>query len=91
LPKSTPSTATTFDFWDEDEFEGLPTEQHPDLHVLITDLKSIDNTNTTPSQDQNFKPQSRSFTVGILCESFLIMFAINYFTGNYVRNQSVRR
>jgi hypothetical protein len=81
LPKSTPPTATTFDFWDDDEFEGLPTQQHPDLHVPITDPKSNDNTNTTSSQDQNVKPQPRSFTVEILCGSFLIMFAINYFTG----------
>ncbi|PNY10211.1 hypothetical protein L195_g006781 [Trifolium pratense] len=82
LPKSTPPTPTTFDFWDDDEFEGLPTdEQHPDLHVPITDPKSTDNTNTTSSQDQNVKPQPRSFTVEILCGSFLIMFAINYFTG----------
>jgi hypothetical protein len=81
LPKSTPPTATTFDFWDDDEFEGLPTQQHPDLQVPITDPKSNDNTNTTSSQDQNVKPQPRSFTVEILCGSFLIMFAINYFTG----------
>ncbi|XP_045817904.1 uncharacterized protein At5g49945-like [Trifolium pratense] len=82
LPKSTPPTPTTFDFWDDDEFEGLPTdEQHPDLHVPVTDPKSTDNTNTTSSQDQNVKPQPRSFTVEILCGSFLIMFAINYFTG----------
>ncbi|GAU24397.1 hypothetical protein TSUD_391060 [Trifolium subterraneum] len=81
LPKSTPPTPTTFDFWDDDEFEGLPTQQHPDLHVPITDPKSTDNTNTTSSQDQNVKPQPRSFTVEILCGSFLIMFAINYFTG----------
>lgn len=82
LPKSTPPTATTFDFWDDDEFEGLPVEQHPDLHVPITDPKSTDNTNdTTSSHDQNVKPLPRSFTVEIICGSFLIIFAINYFTG----------
>ncbi|XP_058762252.1 uncharacterized protein At5g49945-like [Vicia villosa] len=81
LPKSTPPSATTFDFWDDDEFEGLPTEPHPDLHTPIADPKSTDgNTNTTSSND-NVKPPPRSFTVEIICGSFLITFAINYFTG----------
>lgn len=81
LPKSTPPSTTTFDFWDDDEFEGLPTQPHPDFQVPTTDPKSTDNTNTTASDNQNVKPQPRSFTVEILCGSFLIMFALNYFTG----------
>ncbi|CAK8530146.1 unnamed protein product [Lathyrus sativus] len=82
LPKSTPPSATTFDFWDDDEFEGLPTEQqHPDLHVPIADPKSTDSNNTTTSSNDHVKPPPRSFTVEIICGSFLITFAINYFTG----------
>jgi len=82
LPKSsTPPSTTTFDFWDDDEFEGLPTQPHPDFQVPTTDPQSTDNTNTTASDNQNFKPQPRSFTVEIFCGSFLIMFALNYFTG----------
>lgn len=84
LPKSTPPTATTFDFWDDDEFEGLPTEQHPDIDLPNTDPKSLDSTNNNNTTDPISSPLNRnrqSFTIEIFCVSFLVMFAINYFTG----------
>ncbi|KAF7842782.1 DExH-box ATP-dependent RNA helicase DExH7, chloroplastic isoform X1 [Senna tora] len=88
LPKtSSPTPATTaasaLEFWDEDEFEGLPTEQPaPETSTATANAKPVDN-----SSDPNASPKSekvkgwRSFTVEIVCGSFLIMFAINYFTG----------
>ncbi|XP_057429704.1 uncharacterized protein At5g49945 [Lotus japonicus] len=85
LPNSPPPPPTTFDFWDEDEFEGVPVDQatsHSDPSDLPTDPKSPDNTTAANNDDaqQNAKT-SRSFTVEIICGSFLVMFAINYFTG----------
>lgn len=84
LPKtSSIPTATAFDFWDDDEFEGLPTEQPaPETPTATENAKPVDN-----SSDPNASPKSenvkgwRSFTVEIVCGSFLIIFAINYFTG----------
>ncbi|GMY17864.1 DUF1682 domain-containing protein, partial [Fagus crenata] len=68
-----PSTSTSgFDYWDEDEFEGLP--------IIIED-KPLDS-ETKPNQQQ--KPVGlKSFTVEIVCVTFLIMFLINYFTGKH--------
>lgn len=70
------------DYWDEDEFEGLPEEQSPEPPKLTENVTPKD-----PSSDPNkaAKPQktavSRSYVVEIVCISFLIMFTINYFTG----------
>ncbi|KAG4980889.1 hypothetical protein JHK82_034135 [Glycine max] len=75
LPKSPP--ATTFDFWDDEEFEGVPVE-HP-APEPPSDPKSPENSTTTQTPPTLTPP--RSFTVEIVCGSFLIMFAINYFTG----------
>lgn len=88
LPNSPPTTTTTtFDFWDDDEFEGIPPPiDHPDLDLhtaaaAATDPKSVDNSsNTTTTATPEGKPK-RSFTVEILCGSFLVMFGFNYFTG----------
>lgn len=85
LPKTPPTTTTTttFDFWDEDEFEGLPVEQ-PGQEVPNTaeDSKSADNSSDPiPSPKSENVRAPRSFTIEIVCGSFLIMFAINYFTG----------
>ncbi|XP_057755654.1 uncharacterized protein At5g49945 [Arachis stenosperma] len=82
LPKPPP---TTFDFWDEDEFEGLPIEHpSPDQDLPADPVSSDHNASVSdptspPTQTDAKRP--RSFTVEIVCISFLIMFAINYFTG----------
>ncbi|KAL4380344.1 hypothetical protein HN51_003628 [Arachis hypogaea] len=82
LPKPPP---TTFDFWDEDEFEGLPIEHpSPDQDLPADPVSSDHNASVSdptspPTQPDAKRP--RSFTVEIVCISFLIMFAINYFTG----------
>ncbi|QCD76433.1 uncharacterized protein At5g49945 [Vigna unguiculata] len=78
LPKSPPATTTTtFDFWDDDEFEGVPVEHA--APEPPSDPKSTEN--ATAAQTPPIPNSPRSFTVEILCGSFLIMFAINYFTG----------
>ncbi|ESW20549.1 hypothetical protein PHAVU_006G218500 [Phaseolus vulgaris] len=78
IPKSPPATTTTaFDFWDDDEFEGVPVEHS--APEPPSDPKSPEN--VTASQTPPIPNAPRSFTVEILCGSFLVMFAINYFTG----------
>ncbi|GMH06761.1 hypothetical protein Nepgr_008601 [Nepenthes gracilis] len=81
-PSRTPRHSE-FEYWDEDEFEGLPTDLPPES-VEITE-------NTTPSYSESAsKPAPpkppvattwRSYTVEVVCISFLIAFSINYFTG----------
>ncbi|GAV86515.1 DUF1682 domain-containing protein [Cephalotus follicularis] len=98
IPKSA-STTTSFDYWDEDEFEGIPTvdSQTPPLespeitesatnnnHPPTPDDSKTKTTTTTPSSPE---PQSgavskkQSFTIEIICGTFLVIFVINYFTG----------
>lgn len=74
---------TSFEYWDEDEFEGLPIEeiqQPPSETPTITE-------NATPS-DSKSKPVQppepfslKTYTIEIVSVTFLIIFAINYFTG----------
>ncbi|KAL6964439.1 hypothetical protein U1Q18_035493 [Sarracenia purpurea var. burkii] len=79
---SKPATAS-FEYWDEDEFEGLPEEQLPQETAKSTE-------NATPADSDsdsraNQKPMSayvsRSYAVEIACVSFLVLFVINFFTG----------
>ncbi|XP_010272504.1 PREDICTED: uncharacterized protein At5g49945-like [Nelumbo nucifera] len=77
-PKSSP---TALDYWDEDEFEGLPIQEPTQIPASPE--------NTTPSSplESDSKPAEkptptpRSYTIEIVCGSFLITFIINYFTG----------
>ncbi|XP_030539288.1 uncharacterized protein At5g49945-like [Rhodamnia argentea] len=76
-----PSSAG-FDFWDEDEFEGLPVVERPAESIEVTQDATAP---SGPSPDlkpaSKDKPTSRSYTVEIACISFLVMFGINFFTG----------
>ncbi|KAK4605295.1 hypothetical protein RGQ29_013389 [Quercus rubra] len=82
IPSDSPKP-TSFEYWDEDEFEGLPIEeiqQPPSETPTITE-------NATPS-DSKSKPVQppepfslKTYTIEIVSVSFLIIFAINYFTG----------
>ncbi|KAI4298952.1 hypothetical protein L6164_032457 [Bauhinia variegata] len=81
LLKTTPTT--TFDFWDEDEFEGLPIEQPaPEFPTTAENVTPSENSSdpTTSTKSENVKVQ-RTYTVEIVCGSVLIIFAINFFTG----------
>ncbi|KAL5567341.1 hypothetical protein UlMin_030505 [Ulmus minor] len=78
-------SSTSFEYWDEDEFEGLPVEIPPLETPKVAE-------NSTPESDPNSDPAAsetpksvavspKSYIVEIVCGSFLIVFAINYFTG----------
>ncbi|XP_022762784.1 uncharacterized protein At5g49945 [Durio zibethinus] len=76
-----PST-TTFEYWDEDEFEGLPVEQPPpDLPKVTENTTPNDPDPKTTSKPQSATVSKKSFAVEIICGSFLLVFLINYFTG----------
>ncbi|KAK4799982.1 hypothetical protein SAY86_025347 [Trapa natans] len=74
-----------FDYWDEDEFEGLPvaeqqkqaTEPSKDAKDGAVPQDSVAGQESIPIAS----PRKRSYAIEIVCISFLIMFAINYFTG----------
>lgn len=79
---SPPPSTTNFEFWDEDEFEGLPSHQPHIESVVITESATPDATVQTPDpKPTTVSKKKQSFLVEILCVSFLIMFVINYFTG----------
>lgn len=82
-------SSSGFDYWDEDEFEGIPIEQAPETPKYSQSTENA----TTVEEDPNAsvgKSKSkedagvlrlRSYSVEIVCVSVLIMFIINYFTG----------
>eukprot|EP00262_Sarcandra_glabra_P006466 TRINITY_DN18785_c0_g1_i1.p1 TRINITY_DN18785_c0_g1~~TRINITY_DN18785_c0_g1_i1.p1 ORF type:complete len:484 (-),score=73.23 TRINITY_DN18785_c0_g1_i1:237-1688(-) len=77
-PKPSSTASAAFDYWDEDEFEGLPIVQPP------APPQENPKSNEPPVSDpkQSAKILSpRSFTVEIICISFLVAFVFNYFTG----------
>ncbi|KAJ7968006.1 DUF1682 family protein [Quillaja saponaria] len=82
-PPSDPpkSASTTFEFWDEDEFEGLPIEQPaPETPKETENATPVDvNSDSKPKIETVKAP--RSYTIEIVCGTFLITFVINYFTG----------
>ncbi|XP_023536116.1 uncharacterized protein At5g49945-like [Cucurbita pepo subsp. pepo] len=93
-PQSPPSVSdspkpppTSFTYWDEDEFEGLPIEQ-PQEPVQQSSKFAEDSASSNSNADP--KPASpipktanapKSYAVEIACGSFLVIFLINYFTG----------
>lgn len=79
-PSSPPST-TTFDYWDEDEFEGLPVQQPVPETPKITESTTPSDTQSPDPKPKTVSTKKQSYMVEIVCVSFLIMFVINYFTG----------
>ncbi|KAG7537316.1 hypothetical protein ISN44_As13g012180 [Arabidopsis suecica] len=84
----TPSS-TPFEYWDEDEFEGLPIEIETLESPLIAenathaDPKTLDlKTSSETQEDTNDQTKKKkSYAVEIACVGFLIALAINYFVG----------
>ncbi|XVE94167.1 hypothetical protein REPUB_Repub01dG0258500 [Reevesia pubescens] len=73
---------TTFEDWDEDEFEGLPVEHPPPEPPKVAENATPNDPDPkTTSKPQNAMVSKKSFTVEIICGFFLIVFIINYFTG----------
>lgn len=91
-PRPPKPSSTSFEYWDEDEFEGLPQDQDQQQQPPLENPTITEN--ATPSSDSDPKPStvpkqppqgsSRSYTVEIACGGFLIVFIINYFTGKRV-------
>ncbi|MCD7466346.1 hypothetical protein HAX54_002956 [Datura stramonium] len=85
-PSDPKPASTSFDYWDEDEFEGIPQSPPSDSPLIMESA-----TATSSDSDPGLKPEPEpepeipksisSYTVEIVCVSFLIMFVINYFTG----------
>ncbi|CAN4110712.1 unnamed protein product [Withania somnifera] len=85
-PSDPKPASATFDYWDEDEFEGIPQSPPSDSNSITESAAA-----TSSESDAGLKPEPEAepekpksisdFTVEIVCVSFLIMFVINYFTG----------
>ncbi|KAI8022156.1 Uncharacterized protein LOK49_LG03G03192 [Camellia lanceoleosa] len=73
-----PSTSS-FEYWDEDKFEGLSVQHQPLETTNLTDLES-DSDSKTKKTVKNTTNVQRSYIVEIACEWFLIIFVINYFS-----------
>lgn len=82
IPSDSPKP-TSFEYWDEDEFEGLPIEeiqQQPLETPTITETATPSDSKSKPVQPP--EPFSlKKYTIEIVSVTFLIIFAINYFTG----------
>ncbi|KAG6427272.1 hypothetical protein SASPL_111514 [Salvia splendens] len=79
----------SFDYWDEDEFEGIPPTE-PITETTAAAAAAASESDPVPSSEDSVNDLNSdakvpwkitSFTVEIACVSFLIVFAINYFTG----------
>lgn len=89
-PSRKPSSQ--FEYWDEDEFEGLPTDFQqslPESPKVSDDTTPSENNKEVASSLSDAKPQFVAdpksliavYAIEIACVSFLIVFGINYFTG----------
>ncbi|XP_062083853.1 uncharacterized protein At5g49945 [Humulus lupulus] len=80
---SSKPSSTTFEYWDEDEFEGLPIEQPPPETAKSTEQDTASDPTTDPKASPETKTVTgpKNYTIEIVCGSFLVVFAINYFTG----------
>ncbi|KAH9307670.1 hypothetical protein KI387_035581, partial [Taxus chinensis] len=76
IPKSPTPKTSQYDFWDEEEFEGLP----PDTQNLSPNPNP--NTNSKPSRITPRPPAGpQSYYIEFFCVTFLIAFAVNFFLG----------
>ncbi|MCL7025561.1 hypothetical protein MKW94_011152 [Papaver nudicaule] len=73
-----PSSTASFDYWDEDEFEGLPVQEQKQQQQEDDDQVVKQNPNSDIAESVS---ESDSKTTTESKERFLIMFAVNYFTG----------
>ncbi|CAH8390350.1 unnamed protein product [Eruca vesicaria subsp. sativa] len=83
-PPSDPSS-TPFDFWDEDEFEGLPVETETTIDSPLTAenaTETVDPKNTSTAQEQEeVVKKKKSYAIEIACVCFLIALGVNYLVG----------
>lgn len=80
-----PHASSTLDFWDEDEFEGIPfqiADPSADSQGPRSDPQPASETvvvSPMPTSPQKFSLSS--YVIEVVCISFLIVFAINFFIG----------
>ncbi|KAJ4866549.1 Uncharacterized protein Rs2_51927 [Raphanus sativus] len=81
-PHSDPSSTTPFDFWDEDEFEGLPVEIEA-IDSPLTPENATETVDPETPQDTTVpsEKKKKSYAIEIGCVCFLISLGINYFLG----------
>ncbi|XP_050209476.1 uncharacterized protein At5g49945-like [Mercurialis annua] len=80
-PTTSTSTASAFDYWDEDEFEGVPVHQPPPEIQKVVESAAVDGNQSADLKSTEILPKKQSYVIEIVCVSFLICFIINYFTG----------
>lgn len=86
-PDASRPSSTGFDYWDEDECEGLPIVLQQQQHepsepsTSAEDAAGFEDKIHVPKTAPRASPAKRSYVVKIVCGSFLIMFAANYFVG----------
>lgn len=80
-PSPAPKTLHRHEYWDEDEFEGLP-EEHPSSPARDHASPSADPASAaSPVRNVTTPAGPRHFYIEISCILFLIVFAIAYFLG----------
>nr|XP_043619239.1 uncharacterized protein At5g49945-like [Erigeron canadensis] len=87
-PEPNPET-TSFEYWDEDEFEGFPT--NPESITEPEIIKSVDSNISEPDNFGNetvnafehipLTKKVRIYIIEIICITFFILFVINFFVG----------
>ncbi|CAO2829876.1 unnamed protein product [Amaranthus hypochondriacus] len=86
-PSDSPKPTSRFDYWDEDEFEGIPTDLQsaPESDETKQDSETLESDVSEKTTNDQVLVSDKSlisrFAIEIICVSFLIVFAINYFTG----------
>lgn len=73
--------STMFEEWDEDEFEGIPTQIAEEIPSPAPESASPDVAPPKPVIAATRGSFVRRYGIEISCVSFLIAFVINYFTG----------
>ncbi|CAN6440207.1 unnamed protein product [Victoria cruziana] len=73
--------SSTFEYWDEDEFEGIPVNDQPTEEEEHQPEQILKNQTVEDSPIALPRTRRTSYHVEVICVSFLIAFAVNYFTG----------
>lgn len=89
LTPTPPNPTPSLDFWDEDEFEGIPVPEAaksdessaPADPSAPSDPSAAEAADAAPAAPRTPAELLRAFSVEIACVSFLICFLLNYFTG----------
>ncbi|KAK4401987.1 hypothetical protein Sango_0939400 [Sesamum angolense] len=88
-----PASPSSLDYWDEDEFEGIPHLNSPPVtRVLDESAATVSesdagsgakNSEEDPRSNARFPKKLTSYWVEVVCVPFLVLFTINYFMGKW--------